>query len=140
MKRILEKCEIEVEEETMIRINLVNTERYVAMTPKTKKETPGVRRRRRLPKEYVCIAPEESPQVFDWLNGAGTNGDKEVAEVHLRLCFHCQESVARLIRIDEEFRNRARRCLHRTSSENEQSSEPYHDTEAETPKSMKARG
>ena len=124
----------------MIRINLVGTERYFAMTPKTKKETPGVRRRRRLPEEYICIAPKEAPQVFDWLNGAGANGDKEVAEVHLRLCFHCQETVARLIRIDEEFRKRAGRCLHRASSGNEQSTEPYHDTELETPKSMKARG
>ena len=106
----------------MISMNL-GTEKVYIMTPKQKiKGSAGAKRRRRsLPKEYICIAPNDSQLVFDWLNGACDAANKEAAEVHLRLCFHCQEAVARLMRIDEQFRIKAGRCLHRNHQGNEES-------------------
>ena len=121
-------------EEIMIWMNLIGMEKLIIMEPKTKTETPGAKRRR-LPEEYICIAPDESPQVFDWLNGAEMNGEKEVAEVHLRLCFHCQEAVARRLRIDEAFRKSARRYLHLTRPEEERQVKTGNPS-----KSMKAGG
>lgn len=103
----------------MICMNLIGTERFLDMGSKTKMETPGgARRRRRLPRKYICIAPDEAPELFDWLNSAGRHGEREVAEAHLGLCFHCQETVARMLRMDEEFRKKAGRCLHLSSSGN----------------------
>jgi anti-sigma factor ChrR (cupin superfamily) len=48
-----------------------------------------------LPTEYICIDPEEATQLFDYLNGAGGDVDKEAAAAHLGLCFSCQDAVAR---------------------------------------------
>ena len=106
----------------MIRINL-GTEKVRIMTPKMKEARLGAKRGRPLPKEYICIAPDEAQLVFDWLNGAAGEEIKEIAKVHLRLCFHCQEAVSNLMRIDEEFRDKAGRSLHQTNSQNEHSIE-----------------
>ena len=101
----------------MIFINLIGTEKFFAMEPKTrtKEEPVASRPTRRLPNKFICIDPSEAPQVIDWLNGAGVVGDREVVEVHLRLCFHCQEVVVHRMQIDEEFKKRAGRCLHLSS-------------------------
>ena len=103
----------------MVEINLIGTENAQFMEPKRdfRDRQAGTRRRAiRLPEEYVCIAPRDAPEVFEWLKGRPA--DAEAAEVHLRLCFNCQEAVRNLMHVDEEFRNRAGRCLHAGSSQN----------------------
>jgi hypothetical protein len=40
-------------------------------------------------------------RLFDYLNSSNESVDKEAALAHLALCFHCQEAVARLIKIDK---------------------------------------
>lgn len=55
-----------------------------------------------LPKNFVCVDPEEATQLFDYLNGAAEGVDKEAAAIHLRLCFNCQDAVARLKNIDKD--------------------------------------
>ena|ERR1051326_759447 len=106
----------------MIYMNLNGTEKFVTMKPKTRiEEKPGAKQRiRLLPTEFICIAPSEAPQVLDWLNGSSNEAENEIAEIHLRLCFHCQEVVARLMRINEEFSKRVGRCLHLASLRNKQ--------------------
>lgn len=76
------------------------------------KEKPGAKGRPRpVPDQYICIAEDEAPEVFDWLNCV-SDADPEIGEIHLRLCFHCQEAVATRMTVDKEFRVRVRRCLH----------------------------
>jgi len=58
-------------------------------------------RPRPLPKEFRCIDQEEAVRLFDYLNSSNESVDKEAALAHLALCFHCQEAVARLIKIDK---------------------------------------
>lgn len=75
-------------------------------------DEPGAKQRPHpVPEQYVCIAEDEAPEVFDWLNGV-SDADPEIGEIHLRLCFHCQEAVATRMTVDKEFRGRVRRCLH----------------------------
>jgi hypothetical protein len=118
----------------MVYLNMIRSETKLIMKPQSTKKKVGAKRRRRpLPEEYICIAPAEAPLVFDWLNGAGFEADKEFAEIHLKLCFHCQEAVARWMMLDEKFRVNAKRCLHlstrpselpRTADSDESSMDP----------------
>ena len=94
----------------MIFINLVR-ERPNMKPQKLRLEVEPNAKQRPDPEPYVCIAEDEAPEVFDWLNGV-SDADAEVGEVHLRLCFHCQEAVARMMTLNKEFRTRVRRCLH----------------------------
>ena len=98
----------------MVYLNLIRLEtEFIMRSQSTMKKKPGAKRRRRpLPGQYLCIAEAEAPLVFDWLSGAGTEADRELAEIHLRLCFHCQEAVAQLMVLDEKFRASAGRSLH----------------------------
>lgn len=97
----------------MVYINMIRRETELIMKPQNTMKKAGAKRRRRpLPEQYICIAPAEAPLVFDWLNGAGIEADKELAEIHLKLCFHCQEAVARWMIVDEKFKANAKRCLH----------------------------
>ena len=98
----------------MIFLNPIRTEKYLAMNTNTQTEEKSDpnQRSRQLPDKYICIAEDESAKVIHWLNGAGSDADKEIAEVHLRLCFHCQEVVVHMMKTDEEFKKRAGRCLH----------------------------
>jgi len=54
-----------------------------------------------LPIEYSCIDPEEATHLFDYLNGAASDLDKESLTAHLGLCFSCQEAVARRKNLDK---------------------------------------
>jgi len=56
-----------------------------------------------LPDDYVCIAPEESLMVFDYLNGR-KNVDKRLVALHVNLCDQCQETVKALKNIDESLK------------------------------------
>lgn len=99
-------------------LDLFRTERIFVMEHNKKKKKPGTRRRTRpLPEQFICIAPTEAPLVFDWLKGAGSEAQNEIAEIHLRLCFQCQEAVITMMRLNSEFRENVRRFLH---SANEQ--------------------
>lgn len=64
---------------------------------------------RQLPDEYVCIAPDEAVQLFDYLNKADDKVDQELVAVHLGLCLHCQEAVAALTTLDSTLRKRRRK-------------------------------
>lgn len=63
---------------------------------KKKKPAPGIRRQ--LPEDFVCIAPDESKHVVDWLSGLAGEHEKEIAQLHYHLCLHCQEATRQLIR------------------------------------------
>lgn len=56
-----------------------------------------------LPDDFVCIAPEESLMVFDYLYGR-KNVDKKLVALHVNLCDQCQESVKALRDIDESLK------------------------------------
>jgi hypothetical protein len=119
----------------------------VVMKAKTKtEETRGAgSEAQELPTEYLCIEPSEEHLVFDWLNGIGSEANREIAEVHLRLCFRCQETVVHLMKINEEFKKNAGRCLHRASLRNERRLNGPHPADEDTDhfnpsKSMKAGG
>ena len=107
----------------MLYINLGGTEKVIIMKPRTEgtSKNPRIKRRkRRLPEQFICIAQEDAWMVFDWLNGVGLEANQEVAQVHLRLCFHCQEAVAKMMKLDDEFRARAGRSLHLANSTHHQ--------------------
>lgn len=59
-----------------------------------------------LPTEFVCIDEDEAVAVFDYLNGADDNVDKELIAVHLQLCFDCQEAVVALLALNPAARQR----------------------------------
>jgi hypothetical protein len=94
----------------MIFINLLKERPTMKPQEFRIEDEPGAKRRPD-PEPYVCIAEDEAPQVFDWLNGV-SDADPEIGEIHLRLCFHCQEAVATMMTLDKEFKGRVRRCLH----------------------------
>jgi len=96
----------------MIRINLSETESVMKAKTKTEETQSAEREAQELPTDYLCIEPREERIVFDWLNGMGSEADREVAEVHLRLCYRCQETVVHLMEINEEFKTIAGRFLH----------------------------
>lgn len=56
-----------------------------------------------LPEDFVCIAPEESLMVFDYLYGR-RNVDKRLVALHVNLCDQCQENVKTLKNIDETLK------------------------------------
>jgi|ERR1041384_1700694 hypothetical protein len=95
----------------MIFINLIEERPIMKTENSAIRKKPGGKGRRPIPEQYICIAEDEAPEVFDWLNGV-SDADQEIAEIHLRLCFHCQEAVATMMTLDAEFRARVRRCLH----------------------------
>ena len=96
----------------MICINLVETESVMKAKTKTEETQSAKREAQELPTDYLCIEPREEKIVFNWLNGIGSEADREVAEVHLRLCYRCQETVVQVMKINEEFKHNARRFLH----------------------------
>jgi hypothetical protein len=56
-------------------------------------------RSKRLPDDYLCIAPEESLMVFDYLRGR-EDVDKIIVAHHVHLCVRCQQTVMSLKDID----------------------------------------
>ena len=71
----------------------------------SKKQAHGKRRTRRMPSRYVCVDPEESARVFDYLNGInGSKSGKEKALVHLNLCLRCKDAAAALILLHKTVR------------------------------------
>lgn len=56
-----------------------------------------------LPDDFVCIAPEESIMVFDYLYGRN-KVDKQLVALHVNLCDQCQENVKALKDIDEALK------------------------------------
>jgi hypothetical protein len=131
--------------DTMICINLSETEPVMKAKTKTEETQSAGGEAQELPTEYLCIEPREEPLVFDWLNGIGNEANGEIAEVHLRLCFRCQEKVVHLMKIDEEFKKNAGRSLHLASSRNERRLNGPHPVDEDTDhfnpsQSMKAGG
>jgi hypothetical protein len=57
-------------------------------------------RSRPLPDNYICIAPEESLMVFDYLRGR-EDVDKTLVALHVHLCLHCHETIMSLKDIDK---------------------------------------
>ena len=64
------------------------------------------RRPRALPEEYECIDPDEAVLLFDYLNGADTDADKAVLSAHLGLCYHCQDAVSAMMKLDKALKER----------------------------------
>lgn len=62
--------------------------------------------KRRLPDNYICIAPEESLIVFDYLNGQRQDVDEKLVALHLNLCLQCQETADSLRVIDDAIKER----------------------------------
>jgi hypothetical protein len=88
-------------------------EKVVAMTPQTRrKKKPRRGGRRPLPKDFVCIAPDEIQYVLDFIRGLADDHHKEVAKLHFHLCMHCQEMVAELRLINEAAKQRRKELLH----------------------------
>ncbi len=56
-----------------------------------------------VPDEYVCIAPDESLMVLDYLRGH-EDVDKRLVALHVHLCARCQETVMNLKDIDEALK------------------------------------
>jgi hypothetical protein len=65
-----------------------------------------------LPEDYICIDEEETALVFDCLDGGGSAEERAVADMHLKLCLHCQEAAAALIKLRSKIEARAPHCLH----------------------------
>jgi len=61
--------------------------------------------KRRLPDNYICIAPEESLMVFDYLNGRRDVDEKLVA-LHLNLCHQCQDTADSMRVLNEAVKER----------------------------------
>jgi hypothetical protein len=54
----------------------------------------------RLPKNFICIDPAERPVVFDFLKDSTQDQTlKDAALIHLRLCLHCREAAATVLKI-----------------------------------------
>ena len=94
--------------------NIQGMEKVFPMKPqrrrKKKESTSGIRRQ--LPKDFICIAPDEARHVFDLMNGSAQEHEKEIARLHFHLCLHCQEAVAGLHLIVESLSNDAKVLLH----------------------------
>lgn len=52
-----------------------------------------------LPNNYICIAPEESQIVFNYLIGQ-EDADEAIVTLHVKLCARCQETIMRFQDID----------------------------------------
>jgi hypothetical protein len=61
--------------------------------------------KRRLPDNYICIAPEESLMVFDYLNGR-RDVDKKLVALHLNLCHQCQDAADSMRVMDDAVKER----------------------------------
>src|SRR5687767_14560932 len=72
--------------------------------------------RRPLPKDFICIAPEEAKHVFDWLNGSIHEHEKKIAKLHFQLCLHCQEAVAQLRSFKAAVSKDAKELVHRSGN------------------------
>ena len=80
-----------------------------------------------IPDDYICVAPAEAVQLFDWLNRKGPESDKEIATLHLRLCLHCQEIVAKLMMLGDAANTDALECLHLAQEEAHENLEAHVD-------------
>lgn len=94
--------------------NIQGMEKVFPMKPqrRRRKKKPA---RRPLPKDFICIAPDEAGHVFDVINGSAQEHEKEIAKLHFHLCLHCQEAVARLHLIEESLSDDAKELLHHVS-------------------------
>ena len=106
--------------EAMICMNLSETESVMKAKTKTEETQRAKQEAQELPTDYLCIEPREEDIVFNWLNGVGSEDDRDVAEVHLRMCYRCQETVVHLMEINEEFKRNAGRFLHLAGTRHEQ--------------------
>lgn len=64
-----------------------------------------------IPTDYVCVDPEQGALAFEFFRNLD-EGDKEAALVHLRLCLHCREAVATLLKINRYMDPKAEHYLH----------------------------
>lgn len=69
-----------------------------------------------VPEDFICIDPEQKPLVFDFLNGFKQDL-KEVALLHLRLCLHCREMAATVLKINRYLEPKSGHYLHAKKSE-----------------------
>lgn len=91
----------------------------VPMRPENRqKKKPSPSARRRLPENYVCIAPDEAQHVIDFIIGSD-HRHEEIAKLHFHLCLHCQEKVARLHLINKAAKDR-KELLHPATNSVEQ--------------------
>jgi len=129
----------------MTSINLIKTEFVMKAKTKIEETESAKREAQELPTDYLCIEPRETDIVFNWLNGIGSEADGDVAEVHLRLCYRCEETVVHLMEINEEFKKNAGRYLHLARTRHEQRLTTLHPADEVTDdthpsKSMKMGG
>lgn len=47
-----------------------------------------------LREDYICVDPERGLFLFDYINRLLSNEERSEFEVHLLICFHCQEELA----------------------------------------------
>ncbi|HLL70930.1 MAG TPA: hypothetical protein VK363_05820 [Pyrinomonadaceae bacterium] len=64
-----------------------------------------------VPEDFICIDPEQKPLVFDFLNGFKQEL-KEAALIHLRLCLHCREIAATVLKINRYLEPKSGQYLH----------------------------
>jgi hypothetical protein len=69
-----------------------------------------------VPEDFICIDPKQQPLVFDFLNGFKQDL-KEVALLHLRLCLHCREIAATVLKINKYLEPKSGHYLHAKKSE-----------------------
>ncbi|HEX8847748.1 MAG TPA: hypothetical protein VF791_24115 [Pyrinomonadaceae bacterium] len=69
-----------------------------------------------VPEDFICIDPEQKPLVFDFLNGFKQEL-KEAALLHLRLCLHCREIAATVLKINRYLEPKSGNYLHAKETE-----------------------
>lgn len=69
-----------------------------------------------VPEDFICIDPAEKPQVFDFLTGLRQDV-AELAFIHLRLCLHCRELAATVLKINKYLEPKLVHYLHAEKSE-----------------------
>jgi hypothetical protein len=64
-----------------------------------------------VPEDFTCIDPDQEPLVFDFLNGFKQDL-KEKVLLHLRLCLHCSEIAATILKINRYLEPKSGHYLH----------------------------
>lgn len=64
-----------------------------------------------VPEDFICIDPEQKLLVFDFLNGFKQDV-KNIALLHLKLCLHCREIAATVLKINRYLEPKSGHYLH----------------------------
>lgn len=71
-----------------------------------------------VPEDFICIDPPQQPLVLDYLSNFNQE-IKEAALIHLKLCLHCRELAATVLKVNRYLEPKSGQYLHAEITETE---------------------